>query len=244
MNIVNSFLITTLAGLSTIIGFFAIYIRGNTNKIISFFLSMASGVMFVISIIDLIPSSLEYFSNYFIFFQLFLLLIFIIIGFIISNNLSHLADRYDNNSLARLGILSLISIVAHNIFEGILTFMSCQIDMHLGFSMAFAISLHNIPEGISIAIPLYYANKNKKKIFFTVALAGLSEFLGAVLAYLLLMPLINNFVLGIILALTAGIMLNIGIFNLLKEAYEYNKSVTIIGFIFGAFVMIISMKFV
>lgn len=244
MNIINSFVITTLAGLSTIIGFFAIYVKGNTNKLISLFLSIASGVMFIISIVDLIPSSLEYFDNYFILFRLLLLLLFIVLGFVMSNNLSHLADKYENNSLAKLGFLSLISIVLHNVFEGILTFMSCQINLHLGISMAFAISLHNIPEGISIAIPLYYSKKSKKKIFFTVIIAGLSELIGALLAYLFLMPLINDFVLGVILSLTAGIMLNIGIFNLLKEAFEYNKKVTIIGFIIGIFVMLFSMRFV
>jgi len=244
MNIINSFIITTLAGLSTIIGFLVIYIKGNTNKLISLFLSIASGVMFIISIIDLIPSSLEYFNNYYIFFRLLLLLLFIVLGFIISNNLSHLAERYDDNSLAKLGILSLISIVLHNVFEGILTFMSCQIDLKLGISMALAISLHNIPEGISIAIPLYYANKSKKKILLTVIVAGLSELLGALLAYLFLMPFINNFVLGVILALTAGIMLNIGLFNLLKEAIDYNKRISIIGFILGILIMVFSMNFV
>ena len=244
MNIFNSFVITTLAGLSTIIGFLAIYIKGNTSKIISLFLSMSSGVMFIISIIDLIPSSLEYFNNYYILFRLLLLALFVVLGFILSNNLAHLADRYGNNSLAKLGILSLISIVLHNVFEGILTFMSCQIDLKLGISMALAISLHNIPEGISIAIPLYYANKSKRKIFFTVVIAGLSELLGALLAYLFLMPFINNFILGIILALTAGIMLNIGLFNLLKESFLYNRKTSIVGFILGILIMLFSMNFV
>lgn len=243
MNIISSFVITTLAGLSTLIGYFAIYIKGNTNKIISLFLSMASGVMVVVSFIDLIPSSLKYLNNYFILFRLILVFLFIIIGFIISNNISHLSDKYSKNNLAKLGILSLISIVFHNVFEGIITFMSCQVNLELGLSMALAISLHNIPEGISIAIPLYYANESRKKILLTVIIASLSELLGAFLTYYFLLPFINNFILGIMLALTAGIMLSIGLLNLLNEAYQYDKKISVIGFIIGGVIMIISGKF-
>lgn len=240
MNIINSFIITTLAGLSTMIGFLSIYIKGNTKKIISLFLSMASGVMVFISFFDLIPSASEYLSNYFILFRLLIIFTFIVIGFIISNKISHLADIYGNNSLSKIGILSLISIVLHNVFEGIITFMSCQINVKLGISMAFAISLHNIPEGISIAIPLYYANEQKGKIFLVVLLAGLSEFLGALLTYLLLMPIINNLILGIMLSITAGIMISIGILSLLKEAFLYDRKTSILGIILGIIIMIIS----
>lgn len=244
MNVLNSFFITTLAGLSTIIGYFAIYIKGNVNKIISLFLSMASGVMVIVSITDLIPSSLTYFSNFFILFRLIFVFLFIVIGLILSNNISHLADKYGDSNLTKLGILSLISIIMHNVFEGIITFMSCQIDLKLGLSMALAITLHNIPEGISIAIPLFYANKNRKKIFIIIIVAGLSELLGAFLTYCFFMPFINNLLLGIMLAITAGIMLNIGLFGLLKEANEYDKKNTILGFIIGVIVMIISSLFI
>lgn len=244
MNIVNSFIITTLAGLSTLIGFLSVYIKGNTKKIISLFLSIASGVMVFISFFDLIPSASEYFNNYFILYRLIIIFIFIVIGFIVSNKISHLADIYGNNSLSKLGILSLISIVLHNVFEGVITFMSCQININLGLSMALAISLHNIPEGISIAIPLYYANETKRKIFLIVLLAGLSEFFGALLTYLLLMPIINNFILGIMLSITAGIMLSIGILSLLKEAFLYDKCISVLGFIIGIIIMILSSIFV
>ena len=39
--------------------------------------------------------------------------------------------------------------------EGIATFMSAYQDMNLGMKLAIAITLHNIPEGISIAVPIY-----------------------------------------------------------------------------------------
>lgn len=244
MNIVNSFIITSFAGLSTIIGYFFVYLKGDINKLISLFLSIAAGVMCTISFSDLIPSSFNYFSNYYLLFRLLILIFLIILGFVVSNFISYCTDKYDNNSLTKLGILSLISIIVHNVFEGMLTFISCQIDLNLGIYMAFSISLHNIPEGISIAIPLYYANKSQKKIFFVIVIAGFSELFGAFFAYIFLMQFVNNLLLGIMLAITAGIMINIGFFNLYKEARGYNKKISFIGLIIGILIMIISMIFI
>ena len=243
-NIFNSFVLTTLAGLSTVLGFFIIFVKGERHKIISFFLSFASGVMFIISIIDLIPSSLNYFNNYYLFYRLLLISIFIIVGIIISNFINHLISRYENNNLTKLGILSFLSIILHNVPEGIITFMSFQIDLNLGISMAIAISLHNIPEGISIAVPLYYANHPKWKIFLVVLVAGLSELLGALLTYLFLMNFISDFFMGLMLSLTAGIMFSISIFSLLKEGVSYHKKVSVIGFIFGILIMIFSSMYI
>ena len=239
-NIFNSFILTTLAGLSTLLGFFIIFIKGDKQKIISFFLSFASGVMFIISLIDLIPSSYEYFSNYFIFYRLMLISIFIVIGIILSNYVNHLVEKYEENNLTKLGILSFLSIVLHNVPEGIITFMSFQIDLRLGLSMALAISLHNIPEGISIAVPLYYANKPKWKIFLIVLVAGLSELLGALLTYWFLMNFISDFFMGFMLSLTAGIMMSISIFSLLKEGITYHKFIAFVGFFVGIILMFLS----
>ena len=58
MKIFMPFLITLIAGLSTVLGCFAIYIKPkNINKFISISLSFSATVMILISITDLIPSS-------------------------------------------------------------------------------------------------------------------------------------------------------------------------------------------
>ena len=51
----------------------------------------------------------------------------------------------------------------------------------LGISICIAIALHNIPEGISIAIPIYYSSKSKKKTILYTFIASLSEPFGAIL---------------------------------------------------------------
>ena len=47
-----------------------------------------------------------------------------------------------------------------------------------GAALAVAIALHNIPEGICVSMPIYYATGSKLKAFFWAFLSGLSEPIG------------------------------------------------------------------
>lgn len=238
--ILVSFILTSLAGLSTVIGYFIIFIKGDKNKLISFSLSFASGVMLTLSIIDLLPSAFSYLNNYNLFFKLLLISFFFILGIYMSSYISSLVE-IENNSLKKVGIVSMIAIILHNIPEGIITFLVSGVSLNLGFKLAFAISLHNIPEGISIAIPIYYATNKKIKTFFIVLISSLSEIIGAILSYLFLKNIVNNFLLGIVFSLIAGIMSNISLSELLPESFKYkNSKLSYLGFTLGTIIMIIS----
>ena len=50
--------------------------------------------------------------------------------------------------------------------------------------MGLSIAFHNIPEGISIMVPIYYGSNNFKKAFLCTFLAGVSEIVGGVLSFL------------------------------------------------------------
>ena len=45
----------------------------------------------------------------------------------------------------------------------------------IGGALALAIALHNIPEGICVAMPVYYATGSRLKAFFWAFLSGISE---------------------------------------------------------------------
>ena len=235
-----SFILTSLAGLSTVLGYFIIFLKYNKEKIITFSLSLSSAVMLTISIFDLLPSAFNYLSKYNFLFKILVIIFFFILGVFISNIISHSITN-DTNNLKKVGIVSLIAIILHNIPEGIITFMVSGINMHLGIELAIGISMHNIPEGISIAIPLYYATKKKITTFLWVVIAGLSEILGAVFCFIFLKDVINDFFIGMIFSFISGMMINIATFELFPEALSYHyKKYLIIGFIIGSLVMIIS----
>ena len=105
--------------------------------------------------------------------------------------------------------------------------------------MMLAVTLHNIPEGISIAIPIYYSTKSKIKALGYTLISSLSELLGAFITYLILGRFINDTILGFILSFTAGIMIQISYNKLLPTGNSYNKNLSYIfftiGFIFRVF---------
>ena len=236
------FLLCLIAGLSTLLGSLFIFVKGNKENIIKCSLAFASGVMLSVSIFDLIPESLTMFqstSKNSIFLNI---MVFIIIGLIIPLFIDKiLPNKLDQNSkLYKLGIFTMVAIIIHNIPEGIATYISSETNIKLGISITIAIAMHNIPEGISIAMPVYYATKNKKKAIGLTFLSGMSEPLGAVLAFLFLKPVISNTIMGGLFAIIAGIMTYISIIELLPAALKYKeKKKTIISFLIGILFMYI-----
>lgn len=239
---VFSFIITTLAGLSTLIGSLIIFIKNkDKNNIILSSLAFASSVMLLISFTDLIPESYNMFKNHFKLYPLVLIiLISINIGIIISLFIKKYIPE-NNDNLYRVGVISMFAIILHNIPEGMATFMTTNTNPKLGISLSIAIALHNIPEGISIAIPIYYSTKSKLKAILYTFISGLSELFGAIITYLFLKPIINNYTMGVLFSIIAGIMIHIALFELLPTSLNYkNKLYTFIFFILGIIFVFIS----
>lgn len=238
-----SFLLTFIAGFSTMLGTLLIFFKTKTNKIIIGSLAFASGVMLAVSILDLIPEAINLLQlkSYI---EIPLITVFMVLGAIFSIIIDKYLPTHQNgsqNGLFRVGIISMFAIIAHNIPEGIATFMATNTNINLGISLTIAIALHNIPEGISIAVPIYYSTKSRGKALLYTLISGLSEPFGAFLAFLFLKPFMNDTVMGLLMALIAGIMIHISSYELLPTSLKYNKkSLTYIFFIIGFIFMIIS----
>ena len=239
-----AFLLTTLAGLSTMLGCIPVFVKlKNENKIIAGSLSFAAGVMICVSVIDLVPESISMLEGiYSGIITVLLSFSFIMIGMIISSLIDNKLTIEKNTSLYKVGIISMIAIILHNVPEGIVTFISTTKDTSLGISLSIAIAMHNIPEGISISIPIYYATKSKSKALIYTFISGLSETIGAILTYLFLLPFINETILGLLFSLIAGIMLHISFVELLPTSISYKENnITKIFFIIGLFFMFLKL---
>lgn len=242
-NNVYAFLLSAIAGFSTLIGFLFIFIKKDRVGLVSKALGFASGVMLTISIIDLIPNSLDLIiKKYEFIYSLILTLLGFFTGVIISNIIDSKVEKNSKkgSKLYKLGIITMLVIMMHNIPEGIATYITSTQNIKLGITLTLAIALHNIPEGISISIPIYYSTNSKLKAFIYTLISGLSEPIGAVIAYLFLARFVNDTSLGIIYSIIAGMMVNISINELYKEAINYNKKNTLIYFIIGSFIMIVN----
>jgi ZIP family zinc transporter len=109
-------------------------------------------------------------------------------------------------------------------------------------SIAVAIAIHNIPEGIAVSVPIYYATGSRRKAFRYSFLSGLSEPLGAIVGFFLLRSFLSDAMFGIIFALVAGIMVYISLDELLPTAEKYGEHhVAIYGSVAGMAVMALSL---
>ncbi len=112
----------------------------------------------------------------------------------------------------------------------------------LGAPLAVAIAIHNIPEGIAIAVPVYMATNKKSYAILSSLLSGLAEPVGAALGYFLLAPYMGDLVFGIVFGLIAGVMVYLALDELLPTAQRYGRGhETVYGLVTGMAVLAVSL---
>ena len=257
-----AFGLTMVAGLATGIGSLIALIAKRTNtKFLCASLGFSAGVMIYVSFMDLLPIAKEELIMHLgdKAGMLGLILAFFggmglitLIDFVIPepNNPHELRGIEDLNnpdrkkkSLQRLGLVVALSLAAHNFPEGIATFTTAMSsDLSVAIPITIAIAIHNIPEGIAVSVPIYHASGNKRKAFWLSFLSGLAEPVGAVIAYLFLLPFWSPLVNGIVMASVAGIMVYISLDELLPTAEKYGEHhISISGLIAGMIIMALSL---
>lgn len=116
-------------------------------------------------------------------------------------------------------------------------------DPKVGASVAVAIAIHNIPEGICVAIPIYYATGSRLKGFVWATLSGVTELVGALFGFIVLRKVLTQTVYGVLFGLVAGMMVYISLKQLLPTAHKYDPEdrVTTAFLVVGMLVMSISL---
>ena len=230
-NTIHALLLSTLAGFSTMIGTVIIFISPKKNeRLLSIALGLAGGVMISVSFMELLPEALSHFSNFTNqYISTILMVVTLIFGVVFASLLDKFIPHNEENdthemkheNLYRVGIVSMLAIAIHNFPEGIATFMASYESSELGFAIAIAIAFHNIPEGLTVALPMYISTGSRKKALLTTFISSLAEPIGALLAFLVLRPYINDMSLGIIFGMISGIMLYIALEELLPSSRDY-----------------------
>lgn len=254
-NTVYAFLMTLLAGLSTGIGsLIALFNKNKNTRFLSFALGFSAGIMIYISTIEIFPKARESLCEFMgnknglivatISFFMGMFAIALIDKLIPQKNLdfNHSPDEKERKKILRMGLFTSAAISMHNLPEGLATFLTALQEPKVAAPVVAAIAIHNIPEGIAVSAPIYYATNSRKKAFVYSFLSGLTEPLGAIIGYLLLMPFLNGAVFGIAFAAVAGIMVYISIDTLLPTAEQYGEhSLSTKGAVLGMIAIAVSL---
>jgi len=262
-DVLIAFALTLFAGLSTGIGSaIAFFTRQTNTRFLSIALGFSAGVMIYVSFVEIFfkarESLMDALGNGYgslltvISFFGGMFIIAIIDRLIPSAENPHeikmvedVSGRVRRNNtlkLKRMGMFTALAIAIHNFPEGMATFTAALHDPGLGIAIAIAIAIHNIPEGIAVSVPIVYATGNKRKAFTLSFLSGLAEPVGALVGFLILMPIMSELTFGILFASVAGIMVFISIDELLPAAREYGEHhLSIYGMIAGMAMMAVSL---
>lgn len=253
--ILIAFGLTLFAGLATGIGSAIALVAKRTNfALLAASLGLSAGVMLYISFMELLNSSMETLSEIYgdgpgrIYAVLAFfggMLLTLLLDFLVPEEgnphevhsieeMSEGKPSSENARLLRIGMMSALIIAIHNFPEGMVTFLTGLRDTTIAIPIAIAIAIHNIPEGITVSVPIYFATGNRKKAFWLSFLSGLSEPVGALIAFLVLAPFLTPTLLGVLNAVIAGIMVFISLDELLPAADKYGKHHhAIIGLVIG-----------
>ena len=257
-DVLIAFLLALFAGMSTGIGSAACVLSKSTPpRFMAFTLGFSAGVMMYVSLKEIaikavaalcsdmgermgnIVAAISFFSG---------ILLIALIGKLIPSfeeSSEHNVFREGSRSglgLLRTGIFSAFALALHNFPEGMATFVSALRDPGVAIPIVAAIAIHNIPEGIAVAAPVYRATASRKIAFLVSFFSGLTEPVGALVCWLVLMPLMSDTLYGILFALAAGIMVYICVDEILPSAQkEGHHDLMIFGFVFGMAVMAVSL---
>jgi ZIP family zinc transporter len=170
------------------------------------------------------------------------LFVFVILGFVLlflidkliphHHHKHHAHDEATKEHKDRLEHVSTITILAlsmHNLIEGMALYSISLESIRSGILMLIGVGLHNLPFGFQIA-----GTKNKLLVFLLV----ISAFLGGLVVFFF--GNIDEFLQGVVLAISMGMLFHILLFELFKEIREnIRQKMAIYGIIIGVILLII-----
>jgi ZIP family zinc transporter len=247
-NVAIALALTTVAGLSTTIGgLLGIFVKEPGPRFMTLTLGFSGGVMILVSFVELLAGGIEAigFGPAHVAFFAGMLGMFLI-DFLIPHE--YMAEHHRTgepgakDKLLKTGLLVALGIGIHNFPEGMATFAGTLQDLSVGVAIAVAIAIHNIPEGLAVSAPIFAATGSRRTAFLWSFLSGLAEPAGAAVAALVLLPFLNDLVLGLMLAAVGGIMVFISLDELVPVARSFGEEhLSIVGVVIGMAVMAASL---
>lgn len=224
--------VSTIAGLATTLGSLLVLIFGRPQeRVLATLLAGAGGVMLAVVSLDLLPTAWRIGP-----------LSQVVLGLILGVLFMGIADRQMNSStpmlplsrrqrLKRIGLLVATGIALHDLPEGMAIAVGQEADAGLGLIIALAITLHNLPEGMATAAPLKMAGIRWWKILLlNIGIAFFTP-LGALIGLLAVDSVQNS--LAFFLALAAGAMAFLVFAELWPLSRERHPHYALLGGVLG-----------
>jgi zinc transporter, ZIP family len=239
----EAFLGMVISAMATGLGAIPVLFLNNvSSRVKSLLLGYASGIMMAATTFSLIPESLKA-SN------IWVLSVGMLLGTFVLNFINSKTEDLDTSDLKFLSgidrktLLIVTAITLHNLPEGLSVGVSYGSgEDNLGAIIAFAIGLQNAPEGFLVGIYLIHQNMSKLKSLLIATFTGAVEIVTAVIGYFLAADVDGLVPYG--LSFAAGAMLFVIYKELIPESQEKHIKFPTYSFILGLISMLyLTIKF-
>ena len=217
------------------VGIISALFKRNVDRYLDFFMGLSGGIMLAVVVFDLMKESMNEIG-------VLPTVIFTFVGVLLT---MFLKTKLDMSKEMKAGYLIFISILLHNLPEGLAIGSSFMSTETLGMTLAIVIGIHNVPEGLAMALSLVGCGGDKKeaktdsgkltvwawdetfKIIAGIPM-GIGSFIGAYFGG------VFHSLIGVFLALAAGTMMYV----VLEEIFPKSRSLyCIIGFLIGTIIV-------
>jgi ZIP family zinc transporter len=211
-------IILTISIIGPILGSLIGVIKKPSEKFMFNMLAFAGGVMLAISFLQLIPESIYLVSEhqnsqtYGIIICVMGILIGALIMFSLDKLIPHIHPEMcipeHGFKIKRTAVYLIIGIFLHNIPEGMAIALG-EISENISvYAISIAIAIHNIPEGICTSSPFFHSSQKRLKSFLVSSTTAIPILIGFLIAIVLYQH-ISNTIIGFIIGATAGLMIYI-----------------------------------
>ncbi|KIL45873.1 ZIP family metal transporter [Jeotgalibacillus soli] len=231
---------TTLSAMATGLGaLIVLFLQGNiTHRWRDMLLAFTAGIMMAASMLSLIPESIAAGG-------LVPVAVGLLLGVIVLTAMEKMIPHIDldhgksNMEIDPKAMLIVAAITLHNIPEGLSVGVSYALgDADTGNLIAFAIGLQNAPEGFLVALFLMNQKMHKFKAFLIATATGAIEIVSGLMGYYLTTYV--EFLISYGLAFAAGAMLFIIYKELIPESHgDGHERPSTYSFIIGILFMVI-----
>lgn len=239
LNCYNQALIASLCTfLMTILGASVVLFFKKVNKtLMEIMLAISAGIMLAAAIFSLLLPSIEQAENL----GLNVALV-VTLSMLVGSLLLIFGDKFsgvlikDENSKFKNVMLLVVSIVLHNIPEGLA--IGCAFGSVIygldgattaaAISLAVGIGIQNFPEGAAISVPLRKIGLSRKKSFIIGSLTGIVEPIASLIGVFMVLKV--KIILPYLLAFAAGAMIFVIVEELIPEALS-SKSKNLMAYL-------------
>lgn len=224
----------TVTALATGLGAIPVILMGTrATTLRPLLLGLAAGVMIVASVLGLVAPALDRGSPLQVGLGVLAGVAFLLVARTLMERRNRTLHRSGTHSTT---ILVFLVLFVHSLPEGFAVGTAYATDpATIGLFMLLAISIQNIPEGTSVAIPMAAEGASPLRQVTAAILTSAPQPVGAVIAYLLTESIAS--LLPVSFGFAAGAMLTLSVVELLPQAWAGGRRLAVAGVFSGAVIM-------